>query len=355
MSFVVEEVGPEQIREQVVELYWSLRRWPAYKTIDDYRRVWRWLYRSMGEGRSRVWVAWTPDRRSVVGHIAVYPRTYRVKNHELRVIVPGSLLVHPRYRNTLIGPRLIVQPRSVIRNGEADMAFGYANPTAHEMVMRLGFQDFGKFEVFSIVRRWSRVLSRRIPAMAWAGPALDLASSLRRTFDSRSRRKDRASFEVKELSGDAIRNMDTEDWTPPPAGAELMATPDFLIRRFLESPFGRWRIFGLFESATRRLEGYVVISKTAPFFVWDCRVNHERLDLVDAIDMVSRYVPGLDSVSVSTLPRSSLASSLRRKGFIRRSRNGQRHISAYWLPDHPLADIMNTLPEWDLMPSSTHH
>src|SRR5690606_3884062 len=112
MALEVKLLEPAEAREPMVDFLWQQRHWP-WQTRDEYVSAWDWRYSALSEGEPRVWLA--SEDGEVVGQIAVYFRRYLLAGQEIRVGVPGNLLVRADLRDTMIGPRLVNLPRTLVR------------------------------------------------------------------------------------------------------------------------------------------------------------------------------------------------------------------------------------------------
>lgn len=355
MSFTVVEVDPHDIRESAIDFFWRLRRWPL-PTIDAYRENWDWRYGQLGDGPPRIWIARDDASGEIIGHLAVHPRKYLLDGHELDAVVPGNFVVHRDHRNTLIGPRLAIQPRALVRRNEADMVLAFGNEAAHSMFIRQGFTDLGGFAEYLDVRRWAPSLHRRFRPAAALGPVLDVAFAVRRRLRSRSAATD-TMLALREMNAAEVGQARFDHWAPS-RRLEAAGSPQYLAGRFLGDLNSRRRMIGIFDITHGTLEGYAVVTSDPPIKLWDCRVNSARLDTVSAIQMVAGHLRPLDRLSVSTLQGSALAADLRARGLLERrpgDYDANRRWSVYLRPDHPLASRLGDPLDWALLYGSTHY
>lgn len=351
----VELVEPDEVREQVVELMWEHRHWPG-ETREDYRRLWEWRYRALGDGPPGVRVARTTDGR-VVGHTAVFPRTFRFGDRRLRGAVPGDILVHRDWRRHGIGVQLMLLPKQMVRRGDLDVVIVVGTYRAHEILVRLGFEELGGFHRHVRVLDSRPLLEGRLPRPALAAaaaPVVDGALGLAGWLPRRRVRSRAAGLEVVALDPDAVAGMDRSHWSFPADRLVGEDSPSYLVRRFLQDPHTRRELLALRDGATGDVEGHVVVEHDGgTATVCDCRVNADRLDEAAAISLAGERLSGRAAVyQVPALPGSDLAGRLRSLGFLHRSPvrpPGERvHVSAYWDPDLPFADALRGPEAWSL-------
>lgn len=351
----VERVEPDEVREQVVELMWEHRHWPG-ETREDYRRLWAWRYRALGDGRPGVRVARTPDGR-VVGHTAVFPRTFRFGDRRLRGAVPGDILVHRDWRRHGIGVRLMLLPKQMVRRGDLDLVIVVGTYQAHEILVRLGFEELGGFHRHVRVLDSRPLLEGRLPGPALAtaaAPLVDGALGLAGWLPRRRARSRAAGLEVVALDADEVAGMDRGHWSFPAGRLVGEDSPTYLVRRFLKDPCTRRELLALRDEATGAVEGHVVVEHDGgTATVCDCRVNADRLDEAAAVALAGDQLAGRAAVyQVPALPGSDLAGRLRSLGFLHRSpvRTPEErvHVSAFWDPDLPCADELRGPEAWSL-------
>lgn len=354
MDFRIHEADAHEIREEAIDFFWRLRSWGSLSRLEDYRSMWDWRYTRLAEGRPRVWVARADATNEVVGHLAVYPRRLRYGDQILSAIVPGNFVVHRDYRNTLIGPRLAMQPRSVVRRGEAELVVAFGNEAAHMMFSRQGYIALGGFAEYRYMTRWGPTLGRRFRPAALLGPAVDAAFALRRR---RLAPAVPAGLVVRELDSAAVNALDLRHWAPS-THVESGGSGAYLAGRFLADPFVRRRLFGIFDEKTGRIEAYVAVTAEPASRVWECRTNPDRLDIPAATVLVALNLPGTESLSVSMLAASEVAPGFTAHGLLRRPSSAyeaSRQWSVYVPNEHSLAEALKRPERWALFLGSTHY
>lgn len=354
MNFNILEADPAEIREEAIDFFWRLRSWGSLSRLEDYRAMWDWRYTRLGEGKPRVWIARVEGTGEIVGHLAVYPRRLRYDDQVLHAVVPGNFVVHREHRNTLIGPRLAMQPRSLVRRGEAELVMAFGNEAAHMMFMRQGYTALGGFAEFRHMIRWGPTLGRRFRPAALAGPVLDMAFALRRRLGAAAIP---AGFLVYELDSAAVNALDLSHWAPS-THVESDGSGAYLAGRFLADPFVKRRLFGIFDERSAGIEAYVVVTAEPASRVWECRTNPERLDIPTATVLVAQHLPGTESLSVSTLAASDVAPGFTAHGLLRRpsgAYEARRQWSLYIPDEHPLAATLKQPERWALFLGSTHY
>ncbi|MGH7461390.1 MAG: GNAT family N-acetyltransferase, partial [Longimicrobiales bacterium] len=288
MAIEFVRVEAPAVREGVVRFFWEQQHWPG-SSHDDYYRMWDWRYSSLSDGEPYVYIARVQGTDTIVGHIAVYPRRFQVGGVELKVGVPGNLVVRPDYRNNVVGPRIVVFPRALVRDGELDMVLAFANPAAHGLFVRLGFHDLGLMHTYSDVRKSAPLLRRRMRAAAGLGPLVDLALSLRRLLRTGRSKRALGGLEVRPLTPEAFATSDRSHWTHPSDRLVAADSTSYVVRRYLECPYAPRQMYGLLDDSGR-LEGYTILDEQGRIIVWDCQVNHSRLREPLAISMVASHL-----------------------------------------------------------------
>jgi hypothetical protein len=359
MAVELLQVEARSVREEVVDFLWDRKHWP-WRTREEYYRAWDWRYSSLSEGEPLVWIARDSESASMVGHIAVYPRRFRIAGTEVRVGVPGNLVVHHDHRTGFVGPRLVSIPRTLVKSGVFDMIVAFGNERAHPMFLKLGFQDLGRLYTFTDVRRCGPALRRRLKVPTPAGPLLDGALAARRGLRRWRRGAGARGLEVRPLSGAEFLRADRSHWAAPADRLVPAGSSGFVARRFIDNPITPLKLHGLVDRATGALEGYVVSEGNTRARVWECAVNHARLSEAMAISCVADAIPALEAVQVPLLPNSQLARELRDLGFLQRKTPADyieqtTSVGVFWLPTHPLAAAFADTARWNLWFGSNHY
>ena len=354
----IQEVEPEELREELIDFFWSQRHWP-YTTREDYARAWDWRQASLGEEPARVWIARAVPTGEILGHIAVYPRRFRFRGRELRVGVPGNFLVREDQRNTLIGPRLAAGLRRLVTDREFDVVLAYANPAAHQMFTRLGFRVIGQMHEFLDVRRSASILRRYARGAMIAAPLVDAALAVRRWW----RRRRETGFSVRRwqarlLERAQVRDLDRDHWSVIEDRIAPAGSGDYFAGRFLDAPFSDYRVIGIFDPAGRA-QAVVAVNARHRVRVAECAVNTLAIDSSTAISIALRALPDPHAVLVQALPSSRLAGELERAGFLAREPldpvAARTTWSAFWRDDHQLASDLADSTRWALLFGSTHY
>src|SRR5215831_856918 len=356
MAVEFRRVAPLEVRDGVVDLFWRLRSWPWPDKGDCYR-YWDWRYTSRSEAMPIVWVA--TDGPKIVGHMALYPRRFRIGDIDLTAGVPGNFLVDPEYRRTPIGPRLAASTRSVVSCGELDAVFGYGNKTAHAMLIRLGFREIGAMELFASVHRWGPVLNRRVPRAAMFASVAGAADSLRKAMHGAHSPRDVEGVEARLLTPAETEDIDRSPWHRNPDALVADHSSRFLADRYLRSPFQPRQLVGLLDRTSKVVEGYVVIDGDRRVKVVDCQVNEARMSEPEAVAMAVKAIPTAETVVVPLLPQSDLAAAFLAAGFVRRRINdfveGNTWWSAQWAPTTPAAKALEKISQWKLWFGWNHY
>lgn len=352
-SIEIVQVDPRSVRDRVVDLLWEQRHWPA-ESREEYLRLWDWRYSALSEGEPLSWVARAPDGE-IVGHQAVFPRRFRLGERELRCALPGDALVHPAWRSSGIGARLVLMPRQLLREHDFDLVLVVGNSLVHRLCVRLGYQDLGTYQRYADLRRTGPWLRRRFGrAVASLGPAADLLWAARRRLRQQRGRRRAGGLVVERLDAEAVMRLDTGHWRHAPDRVVAAESAEYVVRRFLDDPFTRREMFGLFDSSSGRLEGHVIVEfHDASASVCDCRVNDSRVDAATAIGIVGDQLPATtETYAVPTRPGSALAAELETNGFVARSsaspEEGQLYLTAFWSPKHPAAAELGHVERWNL-------
>lgn len=355
--WTIQEIRPEELREELIDFFWSQRHWP-YPTREDYARAWDWRQASLGVESARVWIARAEDTGEILGHIAVYPRRFRFRGRELRVAVPGNFLVREDQRNTLIGPRLATGLRRLVIDREYDVVLAYANPAAHQMFTRLGFRVLGQFHEFLDVRRSASILRRYGKGAVIAAPIVDAAMAIRRRWLQRHSGRDVMDWEARLLDSAAVRQLDRAHWAVIEDRLAPACLGQFIAGRFLDAPFTDYQVVGIYDNSGR-VQALVVVNPRRRVRVVECAVNPLAIDSATAISVALRALPEPHAVLVQTLPSSQLAGELERAGYIAREPldpvAARTWWSAFWRDDHPLATELAHSSRWALLFGSTHY
>lgn len=358
MSYEFVQAEPQSSRDDIVRFFWDQRHWP-WPTLEEYYRAWDWRYSSLSDGREWVWLAREKASGEIVGHIAVYLRRFRIGSTELRVGVPGNLVVREECRGSLAGPRLVSFPRTLVKSGELDAILAFANPTAHGMFERLGFRDFGLMHPFVRVVRWGAVLRRRVPAISPIGSIVDAMTLAKRQSTDVRKAKHGKRLQVRVLSPDEFLAFDRSHWRIP---SDRLATDDtggYVVRRYLECPHAVRRLVGLIDVERQTLEAYVVAGGAERIRIWDCQVNEDSIDESAAISRAAGALSDAETIVVPVLPGSGLAKKLTGAGFRHRQpddyMNQTTRVSAFWLDGHPAGEALADVDKWNLWFGSNHY
>ena len=364
MSFEFQRVDPRSVRDEVVKFFWEQQHsWPG-QTRDDYYATWDWRYSSLSDGEPIVYVWRLASTGEMVGHIGVYRRTFRVGPATLRAGVPGNLMVHPQWQNSVIGMRLVRFLRRLVESGELDAVITFSNPVADDMCVRFGFAALGSMHTYVDVHRTAPLLARRRSAAVVLSPFADLAFSARRWLRTRRHRHSAVPLDVRLLTADEFLRLDRGHWAAPDRLVSWDSSP-FVVGRYLTAPRiqGLERaptdIHGLFGGRTGSFEGYVVADGRQRIKVIDCQVNPASTSPQAAIGEVVSSLPAPESVLVSTLPQSVLARDLVGAGYLHRAVvdavDASTFLSAYWLPASPHAAFLSDVGRWNIWVGSRHY
>lgn len=352
----VEEADPAAMREELVDFFWEQRHWP-YPSRAEYERVWAWRYESLGDAPARIWIARSASGQ-ILGHIAVHPRRLRFRGQDLLAAVPGNFVVRADHRSSLIGPRLAAGLRRLVADGEFDLVLAYGNPVAHQMFSRLGFRGLGRLHEYLDVRRSAALLRRRSRAAVAIAPLVDASLAARRWWYNRARRIVVRNLHARELRADEIATLDRSHWTESQEQIAGAATGAFLAGRYLAAPFSGYRIVGVFD-ASNAVQALVAVSVRRRVKILECATNADAVDVPAALDAAIRILPHAHAVLVPILPESRVAIELAHAGyFCREPRDpvaARSWWSAYWPPDHRLADELSKVERWTLFFGATHY
>jgi hypothetical protein len=355
------EVNPFEERDRIVEFFWDQRYWPG-DTIEEYYAMWDWRYTSLSDGDPVVFVARVRESGKIVGHIAAYPRRFRVGDHEVRGAVLGNLVLDLEYRAMMVGPRLLAYPATLVKRDLFDLVVAFANDSAHAGFVRAGFQDLGFMHLFIDPRRTTPLLRRRLP---WLGPLaaipgklIDSAFAARRALHSKTSKSARGRFKIVCLSPEQFESYSTDHWVNTDGYVASDDGSEFVVRRFLKCPYFPRRLFGVID-ANGLLQGYVIAEGDIRLKVWDCQVNQRELSGAAAIRLVADSLDDLELLIVPTLPGSDLAAELRGDGLIERPPfdfiERTTPLAAYWSRESPLANTLADPTRWRLWFGSNHY
>jgi len=355
MAVKIQRVNPLERREALVDYFLRLQAWP-YATRAEYLRYWDWRYTSISESDSTAWIALDGDR--IIGHIACNFRTLRCDGRRVRAAVPGNYLVDDAYHNTMVGVQLANSLMRLAKRDEIDLLLGFGNRAAHALFVGLGCVEIGAMLPHVEVLQWGPILARRLPVASVLAPAVNAAGAAWRQF--RRGRRARASVRVRDLTAEDLLALDRSHWLEP-AGLAWDGSLGYIARRFLTCPVRSYRVIGITEGETGRLEGLVVVEGSARLNVVQCLVNEATLTDVSAVELAVDASPAAEVALVPLLPGSALAGQFAAAGFVRRSRANADPVlqnttwSAYWRPDHPLAARFADTRCWKLWYGWSHH
>ncbi len=353
----LKRVAPPEAREAIVQLFWRMQAWP-YATEEEYFRYWDWRYSSTSESPPAVWVALADDR--VVAQLAVNFRHFQVAGRPVEVGVPANFLVDDQYRKMMIGPLLVKAAQRMVRKGEIDLLLSYSNRTAHAISVALGSKDIGSMQSFVEVRRWAPVLGRRYPGGALLAPLAGAAAKLRKRLRSRDPLEHPEEFVVRDLTAEELASMDRTHWAQS-SGLVWNGSGDYLANRFLRCPFREYRVAGIVQKSSGRLEAILITEGAARLYVTLCAANEAVLSDVEAVELLARARPDVEVVVVPLLPQTALASEFLAAGFLARSGPDADSVvqrtfwSAYWAPGHPLASYFERWEAWKLWYAWNQH
>jgi hypothetical protein len=357
MAIQIKAINPFAMRDPIVEFFWRMRAWP-YTTKEEYLQYWDWRYHAISESEAVVWIA--TDGDAIVGHMALNFRNLRLDGHPVRAGVPGNFLVDGQYRNTMIGPLLARSPLKAVRRNELDLLLGYGNRVAHALFVGLGCRELGVMRSFVVVRKWDAILGRRFPPARLLAPIATITVA---TWNRLMRRKlpQPAPFlEARDLGAGELLEMDRAHWTPS-AGLESVGDRAYLVNRFLKCPVHSYRVTGIVNRQTDRIEGLVVSEGSARMTILLCEVNPSALSEVEAVALTLGISPGAEIVLVPLLPGSNLGNGFEQAGFLMRPDAASDAVlqrttwSAYWRPEHALASRFADTRAWKLWYGWSHH
>jgi len=351
----IRQVEPRTVREEVVDLLWAHRHW-AGATRDEYLALWDWRYGALADGEPLVWVARAPGGGALTGHVAVFPRRFRLGDRELRGAVPGDLLVHRDHRRSLLGIRLLSLPQLMARRGAFDLVLTFPTELSYRLSLQLGYCDLGSWRSYADLRRAEPVLRGRIGRVAGAvGPMVDALWAVRRWRYQHALRAAARRFRLEPVEVGRVGALDRSHWRRRPDRLVAVGSATYLERRFLLDPFNRRELFGVWERRTSRFQAHVIVEyRQGIAAVCDCDVNAAVLDEVTAIVLTASCLPPEVAVyGVPALPGSLLEVELRRAGFVRRSWGGAGraaiYATAFWNPAHPRAAELARVERWNLL------
>jgi hypothetical protein len=357
MAIQIKAVNPFAMRDPIVDFFWRMRAWP-YATKEEYIQYWDWRYHSISESEAVVWIA--TDGGAIVGHIALNFRNLRLDGRPVRAGVPGNFLVDSQYRNTMIGPLLAGSPLKSVRRNELDLLLGYGNPVAHAIFVGLGCRELGVMRSFVVVRKWDAILARRFPPARLLAPVATTAVAAWNRLSRRKPPQPAPYLEARDLGAGELLAMDRTHWAPF-AGLESAGDREYLVNRFLRCPVRSYRVTGIVDKQTNRIEGIVVSDDPARMSILLCEVNGSAVSEVEAVALTIGVSPGAEIVLVPLLPHSNLGNAFQQAGFMLRSDAGSDAVlrtttwSAYWRAEHPLASRFADTREWKLWYGWSHH
>lgn len=346
----IEQAEPASVRDAVVDLLWTHRHWPG-ATRETYVALWDWRYGALADGQPLVWVARAPEDGRLIGHVAVFPRRFRLGDVELRVAVPGDLLIHRDHRRSLLGIRLLSLPQLLARRGVFDLVLTFPTELSYRLSVQLGYRALGSWRTWVDLRRAAPALRRRAgPLAGLLGPVADGLWKVRRWTHQRGVRAAARRFRVEPVAAARVQALDRSQWRHPADRLVAVASNAYLERRFLRDPWNRRELFGVWDRRTGQIEGHVVVEyRDAVATVCDCQVNAAVLDEVTAIALVAPGLsPDVAFYAVPALPGSRLGDELRRAGFVPRSSDPWIQVSAFWAPAHGLAEQLTGVERWNL-------
>ena len=353
MALEIKRVRPPDVREAAVDFFWRVRAWPR-ATREEYFRYWDWRYTALSEGEAAVWVAL--DAGVVVGHIALYFREFLLGEQRVLVGVPGNYRVADTHRDTLVGVKLATAVRDTVRRRELDLLLSYGNDIAHAMFTRLGARDLGAMNGYVDVRRWARVLGRRVPAARLLGAPADLATETRRRLMRRKLKLPERRLAIRELGPADL--ADIQAGRPRPSSALApAASSSYVTRRYLGNPFQPRRAFGVIDE-NGELAAHVITEGADQMIIWDCVVYDDRIPEWQAVDQVASALPETSTVLVPLLPATDLARAFVQAGFLVRPFQAavpNTRWSAYWSASHPLARDFEAVNRWKLWFGWNHY
>lgn len=350
----IQEAAPHSVREAVVDLFWENRHWPG-TTHGEYSRLWDWRYQALADGEPRVWVA--RDGASVVGHIAVFPRRFRLGDVALQGAVSGDLLVRRDRRPTLLGLQLLKIPQRLVSEGALDFVYTLPNAISHRLALGLGWHDLGAIQEHVDLRRARPLLRRRTSSELLAsavGPLVERTWAAHRWVRQRSIHAAVRHLRIEVDPVEEPSETDRSHWLHRRDRIVGADSTGYIVRRFLRDPFNRRKFFALRDPRDHRLEGYVIVEfRKNRAVVCDCQVNTGALDEAAAITLVARHLPpDVEVLSVPTLAETRLSADLRRRGFVRRSSRRPsdegRRLTVFWSPQHPQAPKLARAEMWNV-------
>lgn len=359
MAVELKRIDPSEMRERIFEFYWNLRLWPQYPTREGYFRFWDWRTRVLSEDKPAIWVA--REGPAVVGTIAVYFRNLSLNGRRVRAGTSADFLLDAAYpAGARLGAALCSAPRTLVRSGEIDLLTGYGIQTAHRLLLASGSHDLGPMRLFLKVRRWAPLLRRRAAALAPLAPAADAAVGAWNLLRGSRNPELLPHLKARPVTPEQVAGMSRAHWRLREALC-WDGSLDYLAKRFCASEFKPRRMMAVTDSRNGRLEGVVATEGSNRLFILQCAVNESVISPAQAIESVVAADPEIESVRVPLLPDSDLAREFVAAGYLPLSAKRYEPVfrdtfwSAFWLPEHPLAQELAQTHHWNLWYGWSHH
>jgi hypothetical protein len=310
----------------------------------DERRI-TWSYRQHPHGRPRIWLLHDTESGQAFGSCLVVPRWVHHGGKRLRGGITGDFAIKKDYRT--MGPALKLQ-RAIVNSSDFDMLIAFPNRNSVGVQLRAGFQDLGELTVFRRIFRSGPVLKRRYNPLlsSLASPFVDLGIRLRSLrFGRGSSIGHSVTHELDgEFTGLGSRVENRLAW----AGSRDM---DYLVWRFVEHPYKSYRFFGLQETGSAKLLGYLAYYvKDNIAYIDDFLVEEPRTDLRPLLDAFGAYCrrSRLDAMSLIMLENATYARLFRELGFFA-EKTQQKVLLAHRAED-PIGpdDVFITMGDCDI-------
>jgi hypothetical protein len=278
----------------------------------DERRV-SWGYEQTPQGRARLWYLNDTASRQPFGACVVLPRNFYHDGRKLRGGITADFAIKKEFRS--LGPALGLQ-KAIAALQDFDTLIAFPNRNAVGVQLRAGFEDLGFLTVFRKIFRSRDLLKRRYnPVLSSvAAPIVDAAIKLKSVKLSRSALGNYTAV-------DALGEGFAELWDRVKSRFGFIGdrNTDYLRWRFLDHPYKSYAFFGLKETTSSKLIGYLAYYiKDNIAYIDDLLFDDPQAHLGALIEAFSAHCreSRLDAMSLIMLQSEKYASLLKGLDFL---------------------------------------
>ncbi len=226
---------------------------PGCKEDDRIMDLWEWANLknpNILPGQFPAWVCRKNSDNKIVGHFAVIPVSIKFKDSSYPAVWCRDLIVLPEYRKSGIGTFLVNTVLKDTVDKSCIFMVAGGNEKSHAIFLKSGFTDMGYIPLYIRVNRLDR--------LGIFGKAL-LNIFYLPSFLIRLRGRNSGKTVIKEIThfDESFDKLWEEASTPLPI--VINRTAAALNWRFVDQPYGAYKIFKAEDGSDKSPKGYIVL------------------------------------------------------------------------------------------------